>query len=76
MFIELLVLLLGVPVGLLLAWLCRDELVAGRKWLRAVLVVSVVVGVGFLFADVWEFGVVVLFVGVMAGVSLIVGRKV
>lgn len=43
------VLLLAFPAGYLLAWLARDELVAGRKWFVALAVVSVlaVIPVGF-----------------------------
>ncbi|MAE49635.1 hypothetical protein CMI48_02290 [Candidatus Pacearchaeota archaeon] len=70
MLVELLVLVLGIPVGLLLAWLCRDELAAGRKYLQWLLVGCVVVGVAFLFSDVWEFGLVLLFVAVLGGVSI------
>ncbi|MBU0760967.1 MAG: hypothetical protein KJ600_05685 [Nanoarchaeota archaeon] len=44
MLFELIVLLLAVPVGFLLAWLARDELVIGRKWFNALIVVGVIVG--------------------------------
>lgn len=30
--IEFLILISSIPIGLLIAWLARDELVAGRKW--------------------------------------------
>jgi hypothetical protein len=77
MLTELLVLVLGIPVGLLLAYLSRDELVVGRKWLRIVVGVGVVGGlVSLEYGDV-QFAVALGFVGVMALVSLFVsGRKV
>jgi ABC-type Fe3+ transport system permease subunit len=75
MLTELLVLLLAVPVGLVLAWLCRDELVAGRKYLRWLLGGCVVVAVLLLWIGELDFGIVVLFVGVMAAVSLLVVGK-
>jgi len=37
-----LILLAGFPAGYLLAWLCRDELVAGKKWFFLLAVVSLV----------------------------------
>jgi len=43
------VLLLGIPAGYLLAWLCKEELVLGRKWFLVILVLSLVSGVVFLF---------------------------
>ena len=40
-----LIVLLGIPVGLLLAWLARDELVQGRKWFIALIIVSSIAGI-------------------------------
>ena len=37
-----LILILGFPAGYLLAWLARDELVAGRKWFFALAAVSLI----------------------------------
>lgn len=45
------ILLLAVPVGFLIAWMARDELVSGRGWFRGLVVVGVVLGVGG-----WLFG--------------------
>ena len=36
------ILLCAFPAGYLLAWLARDELVAGKKWFIALAIVSVV----------------------------------
>jgi hypothetical protein len=38
--IVILILLSSFPVGYLLAHLCRDELVAGRKWFKMISLVS------------------------------------
>jgi len=46
---EILVLILAFPAGYLLAYLCRDELVTGRKWFRLLALISGWVGVFFLF---------------------------
>ena len=42
MFLEILILLLAVPVGYLIAWLARDELVVGRKWFKILIVISLI----------------------------------
>jgi len=36
----ILILATSIPVGLLLAYLCRDELVPGRKWFKILSIVS------------------------------------
>jgi len=48
------ILVLAFPVGYLLAWLAKDELVAGRKWFIILVIVSLVVNillVCFLFVS-------------------------
>jgi len=34
--LNILILLTAIPVGYLLAWLCKDELVDGRKWFKII----------------------------------------
>lgn len=34
---NILILLTAIPAGYVLAWLCKDELVDGRKWFRIIL---------------------------------------
>jgi len=34
---SLIVLLTAIPIGLFLAWLCKDELVIGRKWFKVII---------------------------------------
>lgn len=43
--IEYLLLLLSIPVGMLLAWMARDELKQGRKWFAIVALLSGISGV-------------------------------
>lgn len=38
----ILILLAGFPAGYLLAWLAKDELVAGRKWFLSLAIVSLI----------------------------------
>ncbi|HUS50915.1 MAG TPA: hypothetical protein VMZ91_12175 [Candidatus Paceibacterota bacterium] len=39
------ILLLGIPVGYLLAYLTRDELVSGRKWFKMISVISFILAI-------------------------------
>jgi len=46
-----LILLAAFPAGYLLAWLARDELVAGKKWFLLLAVVSLATAVVISFTD-------------------------
>lgn len=71
MWIEIGLLILAVPVGLLIAWLAKEELRVGRKWFWAICGISAVLTVLFLVLKidylVWTF----LFVLVCTGMSLV-----
>ena len=64
MIIEIAFLILAVPLGFLLAWAARDELVSGKKWFMAIFVVSVIAGIGFYVYGLsyigWTFGFIVI----------------
>ncbi len=42
MLLQIIALLLSIPVGFLIAHFANDELISLRKWLRAIIIVSVV----------------------------------
>ncbi len=44
-----LILLAGFPAGYLLAYLCRDELVAGRKWFLLLSALSLIAAIAVSF---------------------------
>lgn len=44
----LVMLVLSIPLGFWVAWLCRDELVSGRRWFKLVMILSVVGSLVFL----------------------------
>lgn len=46
------ILLLAIPVGYLIAWMARDEIIAGRRWFSSVVVLFAVFG-GFAFIKGW-----------------------
>ena len=45
MLYGIILLIVAIPVGYLLAWLGKDELVDGRKWFRIIVLVFAIVGV-------------------------------
>jgi len=38
LILNAIVLILAIPVGFLIAYLCRDELIQGRKWFQSIIV--------------------------------------
>ena len=62
---ELIILLFAIPSGLFIAWLAKDELIDGRKYLKGLFVLSfaliffflkfeyVVVSLGFISISTW-----------------------
>ena len=64
MIYEIAILILAIPAGLLISWLAKDELIAGKKWFK-VLVIAGICGIigGWLFGFeevAWTFGFVVI----------------
>ena len=51
LWVNIILLLLAIPVGYLIAWLCKDELVKFRKYFRILIVFSIILGIGF-----WIYG--------------------
>ncbi|MFH1307271.1 MAG: hypothetical protein ABIH72_00275 [archaeon] len=74
--LTILVLVSSVPAGYLIAWLARDELVAGRKWFYLIIIASVLVAV--LYSSVVKFdGVIILalvYLSILAFISLVKSR--
>jgi len=40
-WLNALVLILAIPIGLVIAWASRDELIQGRKWFRILIIFSI-----------------------------------
>jgi hypothetical protein len=47
MIYQICLLVLAIPVGFLIAWLCRDELLSGRVWFRVLIIVSILSAIYF-----------------------------
>ena len=64
MIFELIILLLAIPAGYLIAWLARDELISGRIWFIALIIVSIFIGMLFYFIGIkyisWTAGFVLI----------------
>jgi hypothetical protein len=60
MILEILLLALAIPVGYLVAWLARDELVQGKIYFKALIVFSFLAGFWFFLTGfnylAWTFG--------------------
>ena len=67
-----LVLILAFPAGFLLAWLCKEELVPGRKWFLAIGIISLISGAIFLFFNLVS-SLTSFFIAIISFVSLIKG---
>ena len=72
---EIIILLLGIPVGFLLAWLARDELSAGQKWFKALIILSVVVGAWMFLTGQAVVGWTCGFVVIVALIGLMKTHK-
>lgn len=66
---DIIILLLGIPSGYLIAHLCRDELVQGRKWFLALLVLSVIISAVFSVIQYKEIGFTLLFISIISLIS-------
>lgn len=73
MIIEVLIILLIVlafPVGLLIAWMARDELKDGRKWFKVLIIISVILGIILLAIKKYAEALTLLFIIIFTGISL------
>ncbi|MDO8563935.1 MAG: hypothetical protein Q7R87_02915 [Nanoarchaeota archaeon] len=71
MIIGLIVLALAIPVGMLVAYMARDELIDGRKWFNVLFIVGVLAGVWFFLTGKNAEGYSSLFVAIIVIVSYI-----
>lgn len=71
MVLNILILVLAIPIGLLIAKMARDELVQGKPWFRILIIASIIAGIWFYLTGqtyiTWTAG----FAFVVALISLI-----
>ncbi|MDO8459694.1 MAG: hypothetical protein Q7S74_01160 [Nanoarchaeota archaeon] len=70
MILEIILVILGIPIGYLLAFLARDELVAGRKWFIRIIVLGVIAVTGFDLYRIYYAAWTSLFIIIIAAVAL------
>jgi len=68
MLFEIIILILAIGSGFLISWLCREELIAGRKWFKLLVILSVVIGIGL---ELFGYGAAAWTMGFIAIVSMI-----
>jgi len=65
----ILILILAFPAGYLLAWLCKDELVQGRKWFKLLALISTILAVIFLFFNL-TISFTLVFISIVSLISV------
>lgn len=64
MLLQIILLLLAIPVGLLIANLTREELKDGKKYFKAIIVASIIVGIWFYLVGetyiTWTAGFIII----------------
>ena len=72
MILESILIFVSIPVGYLIAWLARDELIIGRKWFKILMLISVI---GIIAAYIFKEKVILFSFLFILIVSFISFRK-
>lgn len=75
MIIEIFLLALAIPVGLLISWMAKDELKQGRKWFRAIFIIFIAFGGLFWIYDLRYIALTCFFIAIVGLISFIKGKK-
>lgn len=67
-YLEVLILLLSIPSGMLVAWLARDELVIGRRYFFSLILLSVL---GVIVSKIFSYEMGILMFGFISIFSYI-----
>lgn len=71
MLLEIIILALAFPVGFLLAYMTKEELVQGRKWFRVIIIVSILGSIWFFLTKQAYISLTLLFILIATFVSYI-----
>ena len=74
MITEIIILLAAVPFGFLIAYIAGDELVAGRKWFYALIIIGVILGGWFWLTGYKAESLTSFFAVIVAFISLVKSR--
>lgn len=73
MLLEIILLVLAVPVGFLVAWMARDELVQGRRWFKVLIILGFALGIWFYLTGLKAESLSSFFVAIVSLVSYVKG---
>jgi len=74
MVTDILLLVLAIPAGFLLSWMAKDELKEGKKWFKALFVISLVLTGVFWVYGISYAALTSAFVAIVSLVSMIKSR--
>jgi EamA domain-containing membrane protein RarD len=74
LIINTILLVLAVPVGFLIAWLCRDELIDGKKWFSLLITLGVFGAIGFYLYEQSATALTCGFIAIVSFISLLKSR--
>jgi len=74
MIIELILVLLALPVGYLIAWMARDELVMGRKWFYLIFIVSILLAFWLYYNQYGYITLTLIFIAIVSFISIVKSR--
>ncbi|MBI2451902.1 hypothetical protein HYV50_02365 [Candidatus Pacearchaeota archaeon] len=70
MWLEIIILVLAFPAGYIIAWLCNDELVKGRKWFIFLIALSFIVEIISFVKNNLQIALTSLFIIIVSLISL------
>ena len=71
MWLEIIVLVLAIPVGFLIAWLARDELLQGKPYFRILMIISILTGIWFWLTGFMVITWIAGFIFIVSLISLV-----
>jgi len=71
LIIEIILLILAVPAGLLIAYLARDELIQGQKWFKILVIASLALAGLFWMMNLDYISLTLVFIAIASFVSLV-----
>jgi len=69
LILSILVLLTSIPAGLLIAWLTKEELKAGKKWFKILVLAGVLGMIIGIFYKNWAVALTFAYMAIVAGLS-------
>lgn len=70
MIIQIIILLIAIPVGLLIAYLARDELIQGRFYFKIISIASFIISISFYIKQSYIIANTSFFILIISAISL------